>query len=246
MSSHKENAAMLRAPSIASTVVAGALALGTSGAALAAGDMLQPDEVQTTGIEANPKNNSGGFIGAGLAIGQARTPDSGSTPATAFYAKVEPGYQIRTGSWNRVEVSADLSFGTLGFRLRDEDGGKVTAPTYSLIARAGYGYSLGNTMFGLFKVGVGPVFTKLKFDGGSSGGVPVAKYESDALTGVAWQLGYLLVIPMTDSLDATAGFTWTQTQLDVGSVHGGGATQKVDRNVLINQPLAEAGLRFRF
>lgn len=203
-------------------------------------DMLKPSQVNTVGEEANPANDSGVFLGAGVGFGQARTTEEGNSPGTAYFLKLEPGYQVRRGTWSRLEVSAELYSGQLSFRTKEDQLGKITAPvTMGLMLHFGYGYSLGQKAFGLLRLGVGTTMAKIKADVGGE------KYESDSLSGVSGQIGWLMVAPMTDSLDVTGGISWTQTQFDVDTIKAGSAEFDVDRTVIANVWAAELGLRLR-
>jgi hypothetical protein len=218
------------------------LAGGGFGAnAFAAGDMLQPDEIQTTGISANPANDSGVFIGAGLGFGQARTTEAGASPGLGYLLSFEPGYQFHTGSWSRLEFSGQIFTGRLGLRVDEDLGGKLTLPiNFGALVKAGYGFSLGDKVFGVLRAGVGPVQSDWKGDIGG------ATYESSsALNGVAAMVGYSIVAPMTHSLDLTGGITWMHMQFDLGKVKSGSSTVSLDRPLIVNIPQAELGLRFR-
>ena len=213
-------------------------------ALFAAGDMLTPDEVSHTGVSSKPTNDSGVYLGAGLTIGQGRTTDSGSTPGVAFLAKFEPGYQASTGSWSRLEVGAELFSGSVSYRLPEDQplGGKADlSGLYGAMAKIGYGYSLGDDMFGIVKAGIGPVFATFGIEPSTASG----KAKSDRLTGLAWTLGWDLVAPVTHKIDFTAGISWTQFQFDVSSVNLNNVNVHVGRTMLANIPAAEFGLRLR-
>lgn len=204
-------------------------------------DMLKPDEVDMNQDNvSNPKNKSGMFIGGGLGFGQARSTEEGASPGLGYLLKVEPGFQMGRGTWGRMEISGELMAGNLAFRTDDSNLGEVKVPVgFGLLAKFGYGYSLGDKMFGVAKVGVGPVLGKVKMDVGSSA------YESGAISGLAAQLGWLMIIPMSDSFDATGGISWTHMQFSVDEVKGGGTTYEVDRTLLVNMPSVDVGVRLR-
>lgn len=222
-----------------SHLVASALfTLALSPAALAAGDMLQPNEIPTTGISANPANDSGMFVGGGLAFGQSRTTEGDGSPGLGYLLKLEPGYQLSTGSWSRVELSAELLTGKFNFR----DDEKVEMPVkLGFLAKVGYGYSLGNKLFGIARIGFGPVLASLESE---IGGV---KVESDGdLSGIAALFAYDFVVPAGESLDFVGGIGILHTQFDLDKVKdGSGNKQSVDKNVIVNMPHAQVGLRLR-
>jgi len=218
-------------------------ALALAPHAWAAGDMLQPNEIQTHGIEANPANDSGMFLGGGVMFGQTYSSEPRSSAGLAYFLNIEPGYQARTGSWNRLEVSGDFLFGHVDVRTPAEVLGKVSIPlAYGFLARLGYGYSIGNHSFGMLRIGVGPMLGKLE---AHTGGVRV---ESDSsISGLAAQLAWEMVGPINDTLDWTGGLSLTHMQFDVGKVQeSGGASYDVSRDLVLNVPTAQIGLRVRF
>ena len=216
--------------------------VGVGGPAWAAGDMLKPSEVNYEGESTNPMNESGVFLGAGMSFGQGNSTESGSSGGLALFGHVEPGYQINTGSWSRLELSADLYFGNVSWRYPSSVGGKVTMPVgFGLMPKIGYGYSLGGKMFGLLKAGVGPVVAKFKMkDKGFSA-------ESDgAVSGIAGMIGWEMVLPVGDSFDLTGGLSLTHMQLDVGDLDlSGGGKTSFDRSVNVNIPEVRLGARVR-
>ena len=210
--------------------------------ALAAGDMLTPDEVQTTGIEANPANDSGMFLGAGLSVGQATSTEPGSSSGLATFVTIEPGYQRRSGSFGRLEMSAEFLFGKSSFRLGDGDG-KVDLPVgFGVLAKFGYGYSLGGKAFGIAKVGLGPLMGK--YEGHPKG---AGKITSDTVSGLAGMIGWTAVVPISDSLDFTGGISYTHMAFGVSKVKdSGGTSYDLNRSVQVNVASADLGLRLRF
>ena len=206
------------------------------------GDMLTPDQVSKVGISSKPTNDSGVFVGFGGSIGQGRTTEA-STPGVAFLAHVEPGYQVSTGSWSRLELSLDLFSGVVNYRLPDSHavGGKVSYPgLFGAIAKAGYGYSLGDNMFGVLKFGVGPVFAGVSIDTPAAGTA-----KADGLTGIAWELAWDAVAPINRTLDFIFGVSWQQLQFDVGKLKSQGVSYNFDRTMIVNIPSVDLGLRFR-
>ena len=122
----------------------------------AEGDMLKPSEIQTTGESSNPTNDSGAFIGGGLTFGQARTTEKGVSPGVAMLFSFEPGYQVNRGSWNRLEFSGQLFAGKAEFGKSDVNIG------LGLLAKIGYGYSMGDKLMAMFKFGAGQSWRPLK------------------------------------------------------------------------------------
>jgi hypothetical protein len=202
-------------------------------------DMLTPDEIQETGISANPANDSGFYLGAGLGFGQARTTEEGNSPGVGYMLKLEPGYQFNRGGFGRFEVGASLFTGKGAFRTKDSNLGKVdvTMP-FGLLARVGYGYSMGSKMFGVASLAAGPVMSKIELD-------PGIDLASDTESGFAEQLAWTMVMPTGASLDVTGGLSLTHVETDVGKVEGGGTSTDLDRTVITNLVSVEVGLRVR-
>lgn len=204
-------------------------------------DQLKPSQVNLQGETANPANASGVFLGAGISVGQA-TPTEAGSPNLASFAHFTPGYQVGKGSWGRIEFGADFFAGQLRLRHADntsDTGGLVQVPIrYGLMPQFGYGYSLGDKMFGVLRVGVGLGQASLELGG----------LKDRALTGLAGMLGWDLIAPVSDSLDFTAGIAWTHWQFDVGELSGsknGSQTVAYNRALRANANEIKLGLRMR-
>jgi hypothetical protein len=195
----------------------------------------EPESFGETTVGGNSANKSGVFLGGGLSFGQAR-PTAGGAPGMVFAAHFEPGYQVKTGSWSRVEVGADIFSGSASFK--NDDGKSQMQLGLGLLVKAGYGYSLGSGMFGVMKIGLGPVMAKYK------GEFQGADVESDSVTGLATQLAYIMVFPVSSTLDFTGGFSYTHMQFNIDEVKAGSVKADFDP-VGLNLPQAELGLRVR-
>lgn len=199
-------------------------------------DMMKPSEIQTTGESSNPTNDSGGFIGGGFAFGQARTTEDGVNPGVAMLLSVEPGYQVNRGSWNRLEFSGQFFTGKAEFGSSDVNIG------LGVLAKIGYGYSLGDRLIALFKFGAGPVLASFETKAGTE------KVKSDGtLMGLGLQGAWQMVFPMSDAMDLTGGLSWTHIQFSVDDVKDSSGTKyALDRQVIANVPALDIGLRVRF
>jgi hypothetical protein len=185
-------------------------------------------------------NASGVFLDLGLGFGQVKSTEPSSTPGIATLFHIEPGYVMSRGSWSRVEASLQLLSGSLTINNDDDRGGDGTFSIgLGAIAKFGMGYSLGKKLFGVWKVGVGPVMANAKF---KTDGVTGTK---DGLNGILYQVGYGLVMPMSDALDATGGFTWSQVQFNVDEVDVDGTSYDLDQNFVLNIPQLELGIRLK-
>ncbi len=199
-------------------------------------DSLKPSELQTTGESSNPSNESGAFIGGGLSFGSARTTEDGVSPGVAMLFSFEPGYQVNRGSWNRLEFSGQIFAGKAEFGKTDINVG------LGVLAKLGYGYSLGDKLMSIWRVGAGPVMATFKNRDAAE------SVESDgALMGLGLQGAWQLVFPMSDSLDLIGGLAWTHMQFNVDDVKGSsGVKYPYDQQVIANAQTVDLGLRVRF
>lgn len=201
-------------------------------------DMLKPSEINTVGESSNPTNESGGFVGAGLTFGQARTTEDVS-PGVATLFFFEPGYQVNRGSWNRLEFSGQVFAGRASFGDSDVNVG------LGLLAKIGMGYSLGDRLMAMFKLGAGPVMATFKSEIDTGTGTETV--ESDGtLMGLGLLGAWQMVFPMSSALDLTGGLSWTHMQFNVDDVKSSGTKYKFDKQVIANVPAVDLGLRFRF
>jgi len=199
-------------------------------------DTMKPSELQMTGESSNPSNDSGAFIGGGLSFGSARTTEDGVSPGVAMLFSFEPGYQVNRGSWNRLEFSGQIFAGKTEFGKNDINVG------LGILAKLGYGYSLGDKLMGIFRVGAGPVMATFKSREDAE------SVESDGtLMGLGLQGAWQLVFPMNDSLDLVGGLAWNHMQFNVDDVKGSNGTiYNIDRQVIVNAQTVDLGLRVRF
>ena len=204
-------------------------------------DMLTPAEVPLETPNSAPNNQSGPFVGATFSLGQGRTTEGSGNPGIATFFKIEPGYQIGTSSWNRIEVSGELLQGTIGFRQATGtlSGKHRLDVNVGFLAKFGYGYSLGNRMYALAKVGAGALTGKLKATAND------LTVESDSISGTALSLGWTMVLPIGEKIDFNGGFTWLHSQFDVGSLKAGPAVYDYGRSLVVNVPSLDLGIRVR-
>jgi len=189
-------------------------------------------------------NNSAVFVGAGLGFGQSRATKSGSTPDVSFKGFFEPGYQRQLSPWSRMELSGEVFFGSTGFRKGGDDGYKARVPVgFGLLAKAGYGYSLGSSLVGVWKAGIGPVMAKYTAD--AAGDMEIE--SKGAVWGTAGYLGFSLGMPVSDSLDFNGGIELTHMAFDLGDlrVKSGGTTETVDSGSTLNLNVWQATLGLR-
>lgn len=190
---------------------------------------------------ANNKNESGFYLGGGVLLGQAYK-SGGSSPGVAALVLIEPGWTARRDSWNRLETSLEFGFGQLTFRKDGDGNPKVTMPLNGVVlAKLGYGWSLGDSLFNLIKIGVGPAIAdyEAKADGST--------VKSDgSLTGLVAMASYDLVVPMGSGFDITGGVRFTHMAFDLDDVKVDGQKASAGESVNLNIPAMTVGLRLTF
>jgi len=190
---------------------------------------------------ASNQNESGFFVGAGMSLGQAYAT-GGSNPGVAGLFSVEPGYVASRDSWGRIEASIALGMGMLDYREKSSTSEKVDMDIkLFMLAKIGYGWSLGSSMFGIFRAGVGPVMADYT---AKIGGVT---HKSDGtLSGMAGMLGYDILMPVNDTMDIVGGLQLTHMTFDLGKTKAGGVTSDIDEPINLNIPVIYIGTRFKF
>jgi hypothetical protein len=212
--------------------------IGVVGLSLATSAFAELDPELAT---ANNKNEAGLFLGGGLLLGQTYKT-GGSSPGVAALVLVEPGWTSRRDSWNRFEASLELGAGQLNFRKDGSSDPKVTMPVKGMmLAKFGYGWSLGDSLFSLVKVGVGPAIAgyEEKADGATT------KSDGD-LIGLVGMLSYDLVMPMNSWFDITGGVRIMHMAYDLDDVKVDGKKASVDEQVNLNIPAMTVGMRMTF
>jgi len=190
---------------------------------------------------ASNKNESGFYVGAGLSLGQAYAT-GGSNPGVAGLFSVEPGYVASRDSWGRLEASIALGMGMLDFREKDAVSTKVDMDIKLFaLAKIGYGWSLGSSMFGIFRAGVGPVIAD--YEGKANG---VTAKSDGSLSGMAGMLGYDILMPVNDTMDIIGGLQLTHMAFDLDKVKVDGVPVNVDEPINLNIPVIYIGTRFKF
>lgn len=166
------------------------------------------------------KNRSGPFIGGDLHLMRGSTTDGNS--GFGYAGSLDLGYVIKRDTWNRLELGIEL--GTAKLDLGDMGGVENVSLDTSVLAmvKGGFGYSLGDNAFGIWRLGVGLGETKLRHAENS--------FKGDAFI---VRLGWDAVIPAGDSMSFVAGIYAQMTdsrfdsdaaddlELNVIAVHGG-------------------------
>lgn len=192
---------------------------------------------------ASPKNSSGLIIGGGLRFGQSYVA-GGSTSKLGTLATVEIGYSARNDSWGRYELGLEIAGGQVAGRL-DDDGKSNLALALlpATLIKAGYGWSLGSSVFMVAKVGAGIAMADATFKNSTG------KFKStDTMSGSALYGGVDVVVPMTSALDLVAGVSVTHYKFDVDELEHTSSKIKFDLNeeYLVNLIAAQAGVRVTF
>lgn len=174
-------------------------------------EQIKPSQVEHKGKRATPVNDSGWLLNGGISVGQAMPTEDGS-PELASFVHFLPGYQQGIGSWGRIEFGVDFFAGQLRLRHADNasnTGGLVQLPIpYGLMPQFGYGYTIGNNMLGVSRVGVGLASARLE----------LGKLQDSSLTGLLGMVGWDFIATVSESFDLIAGWAWTHWQFDVGQL----------------------------
>ena len=184
-------------------------------------------------MEKNSKG--GGYIGAGVGIGQTYSADSSSVPGISFLAHLQPGYIVQNNSWDRFELALDVFFGSLNV------GGdsKYAVPVFGVTPKFGYGYTLGGGIFGVLNVFGGGVNGRL------DGKVFDATLKSDSVWGVIYGVGYDLVFDVSDRFEFVGGLSIAHYQFNFSGVKVNDVTRdSVTAN--LNVPQLTLGARLKF
>ena len=202
------------------------------------------EEIAKQKTEKGEDSKNGVFIEPAAGFGQSYSTEGGS-PNLSYNLGCEVGYLAQTTSWRRLEAGGEFFMGRVAYQLSSDNKDKVNMviPT-GILAKLGYGYSLGTNLYGVWKLGVGPVMADYKTEG--------SQYDveaKDKMWGFAGQIALLLVMPMTDSLFITTGIKWTYYSFDLSDVKvtyaNGSPTGAVHagKPINLNVPEARIGLR---
>lgn len=177
------------------------------------------------------KNFPGPFVGVGFDLGQAQAAGKDSNPDAALQLGAEFGYVMKKDTWNRVELGASIGYANLNMKI---DGNKVKVTQIpQLLLKAGYGYSLGNNVFGVFRLGAGVGLGEYETT------VSSVTTEGDASAFIA-MLGWDVVYPASESTELVFGANFKSYSVNVDDING----QSVE-SVQVNVPGLMAQVRFR-
>jgi hypothetical protein len=103
--------------------------------------------------ELSPANEKGGFyLGVLGAFGPVYNADSQTKSGMGFQLGVDPGYLIQGDSFSRVEVDVGLTYSKFDWSY---DGKTYSMSPLTILPRFGWGYSMGQNLYGAVKLGFG-------------------------------------------------------------------------------------------
>ncbi len=187
------------------------------------------------------KDNASGLYATGaLMFGEAQAAGK-SRSGAAYLASGEIGYIMPRGSWDRLEASVEFMSGVLNFK--SDDASKADQTTQvggALLAKFGQGYSLGDKVKAVWKVGIGPMLAKYqtRADG-------VTAKSTSLINGLVGQIGLDVLMPAGSWFDFVGGFKLNHFQYDVDTVEVDGTEYDVKSGFNVNVPVVEVGLRFK-
>ena len=185
-------------------------------------------------------SESGVYLEPGLAFGQSYTTEGDGSPILSYNLGVDAGYFMQTSSWRRLEAGGEFFTGKVGYRTTSENGLKVNMVIpMGIMAKMGYGYSLGSKLYGLWKVGIGPVNADFKAEG--KNGVDYS--AKNKLWGFGGKIALMLLMPVSDKFYFTTGLSFTRLTFDVGDLETGNTAVRYGKAVNLNVLEARLGMR---
>lgn len=188
-------------------------------------------------------SESGVYLEPGAAFGQSYTTEGDGSPILSYNLGIDAGYFVQTSSWRRLEAGGELFTGKVGYRTTGTHGIKANMVIpMGIMAKLGYGYSLGSKLYGLWKVGVGPVGTNFKADDGDN-----TLSSKSTLWGFGGKIALMLLMPVSDKFQVTTGLSFTRLTFDIGDLKAEGpyvnGTVKYGKAVNLNVLEARLGMR---
>lgn len=165
----------------------------------------------------------GSHVQAGglLSFGLSSSP--GSDPVTSMLVGGQVLYRAGMTSWSRFEAGFQLLSGVAGYEEADINVSGLA------LAKVGYGYSIGNGVFGTFGVGFGASVA------GFDGDVDDVEVESDdAMTGFVSNLEFGLNLNPKGTVEFGAGVAYTNIVYNLDSIKG--SDDNFDKSITIQIP----------
>lgn len=166
-------------------------------------------------------------LGGILSFGLSSTP--GSDAVTASLAGGQLVYRAGLSSWSRFEAGVQFLTGVAGY-----DDADITVP-YMLMARVGYGYSLGSNIFATFGAGFGTAGGD--FDGKVN---DVAVKSDDLMTGFASNVEFAINLNPKGTFEFTGGLGYTSIGYNLDSIEG--TSETLDKSITIQIPRMFVGM----
>jgi hypothetical protein len=191
--------------------------------------------------EVSVDNSKGGlFLGIHGNFGPVYDAEPTSSSGMGFGIAVEPGYAIQSSSWNRMELGVLVGYNS--FAWKGGEGVNSTMTPLIFIPRFGYGFSLGDNLFGMLRVGfgiaTGQVANKYSNDIDKE---YFGSGKTDSKTGFVFSGDYDVVYGQ-DKVQFVGGLGVTHYQYAFSKV----GPRNVDAKLNLNYVNVHGGARFAF
>ena len=197
--------------------------------------LFSPLAAQAQSTDPVDRNNAGPFAGLGLNLGQAHGVGADSN-GLAYLLSADIGYVMKRDTWNRIELGLELSTGKaeFGTEINGIDLDYDVDITLAAMLKAGYGYSMGDHAFGIFRAGFGIANAEAEAKAGGT------SFDFGDASGTVAMVGYDVVFPASDTLDFLVGANYRILNLNFDDIQG----QSGD--LQINIPAIAGAARIRF
>jgi hypothetical protein len=177
-----------------------------------------------------PKIPSSLYAGFNLGIGQSRPSGTGNDKG-AYLLSPKIGYNKTLTTWSLFDADLDFLYGNIGHSAAN-----ITID-YGALLRVGYGYSLGNRVFGIWKAGLGIYNADYALTSDTA-------YKAKGILGSVYQVAFEALFPITSSVALTASAQWNYFALSVNQVKSGALTKPpANDEERIQVILADVGIR---
>ena len=143
------------------------------------------------------QNHSGAYGAATVSFGQSRAVGA-SSPGVAAFLAAEAGFVSARQSWNRLEMSVEAGMGRSSYSLSGGVQVDLDVDLY-MLAKIGYGYSIGNNTFGVMRIGAGPAMATYPASALANSG------SSKSISGFMGLFGYDVVFPASEGVELVGG-----------------------------------------
>lgn len=130
-------------------------------------------------------NSKGGFfLGVNGDLGPVYDAEPQSSSGMGFGFNVEPGFVIQNNSWARYEIGLQVAYHSFDWK-GDKDASSTIQPL-SFMPRFGFGFNLGDNLFGIVRFGFGLATGQATYKYPS----PVGSLKTDSKNGFAFSTDY--------------------------------------------------------